>query len=154
MSERMREKEAQWGKYGSANVLDEIETTFAIWNSCLAIGMEFDQTLSHGARNTAVHSDLNDLVAEGLYGDIATTLYKDLHDLPRTMAIDLLEYMRATLIELRDKWYDIDEDETNKLSWFPTNALRDEHRDCKKSEKDTARRKHEADVARGTFFRT
>lgn len=161
ISERIREEEAHWKKYGSSKGLDEIETTYAVRIGCIATGTDFDQTVwaihTYGARNTAVHSDLNDLVAEGKYSDIATTLYQDLHDLPSAMPIDLLDdemYMRATLIELRDKWFDIDDDETNKpSSWFPTSALREEHRDCKKSEKDTARRKHEADVARGAALR-
>lgn len=69
------------------------------------------------ARNTAVHRDLNDLVVEGRYADIATTLHKDLQDLTSTIPIDLLdheEYMQATLIELRDKWFMTDEDETER----------------------------------------
>lgn len=47
--------------------------------------MDFDQTLwaihTYGARNTAVHSDLDDLVAAGYHIDITMALSKDLGDL-------------------------------------------------------------------------
>ncbi|MCJ1266845.1 hypothetical protein MMC22_006730 [Lobaria immixta] len=112
---------------------------------------------TYGARNTAVHSDLHDLVVEGYYCDIAMTLYKDLNDLTGTMPIDLLDhemYMRATLVELREKWFQIDEDDTRRpFSWFPTEALREEYRDYKKSTKEASRQKHEADVAHGAVIR-
>lgn len=127
--------------------MDKVETSSAVWKACHATGMDYDQTVwaihTYGARNTAVHSNLHDLVVEGNYFDIAMTLYKDLNDLKSTMPIDLLDhemYMRATLVELRDKWFHIDEDETNKpFSWVPTRACQEEHRDCKELTKEASR---------------
>lgn len=161
ISEQIRKEEDHWETYGSGNGLEEIETSYAVWKGCHAAGVDFDQTVSaihtYGARNTAVPSDLHDLVVEGYYCDIAMTLYKDLNDLTGTMPIDLLDhemYMRATLVELREKWFQIDEDDTRRpFSWFPTQAFREEYRGYKKSTKEASRQKHEADVAHGAVIR-
>lgn len=48
------------------------------------------------------------------------------------MPVDLLDqemYMRATLIELRDKWFTVDEKKLDwPCTWFPTQSLPNEIR--------------------------
>ena len=64
-------------------------------------------------------------------------------------------YMQATLLELRDKWFDfLDDEHDNPRAWAPSQALRQENQDSKSNfGKEDARAKYQEDVARGAANR-
>lgn len=57
---------------------------------------------------------------KGAYTDITHILYNDLQDLPGALLVDLIDQegnMQATIGELRDKWFDIDDGEIDTSCW-------------------------------------
>lgn len=113
-----------WDVCGSSLGTENVQTTYAIWQGCKATCMDSRRTLSathiYGARNQAIHIELNELVMKGTYTDITHILYNDLQDLPGALPVDLIdqeENMQATIGELRDKWFDIDDGEIDTSCW-------------------------------------
>ena len=89
----------------------------------MAIGTDFPNMLqaihTYAARNDNLHNPINNLIAEGNFPQIATTLCNDLAELENIMPVDMgdeEQFMRAVLLELRDSWFEIP-------TWLPKKAL-------------------------------
>lgn len=93
ISQRITTEADHWKLYGSSKDINEVKTTYAVYQGCQKTGLNFKQALTaidtYGARNEAFHNPINNLVAEGRWTDIATTLAEDLRDLASTMPIEL-----------------------------------------------------------------
>ncbi|MCJ1461994.1 hypothetical protein MMC07_000594 [Pseudocyphellaria aurata] len=114
------------------------------YKACLALGADFDQMLlaihTYGNRNETLHNHVGTYAEEGKYAKLAETLSKDLNDL-----------------KLRDKWFEIEFDKYIQPppdECFPTEALRDMHRNRKLPEvKAAAKEEHDKPILRGAHKR-
>jgi hypothetical protein len=43
---KIHAEQGHWRKHGSGKELDAIECTFAVWNACSAIGVDFNQMIA------------------------------------------------------------------------------------------------------------
>ncbi len=167
ISERITSESRYWKLYGSSKGLDDVETTYAVYQGCETTGIGFKQALAaihtYGARNEARQNSINDLVAEGRWTDIATTLAEDLRDLSNTMPIELKDEeaeVRAILLQLRDQWFtmgafnSVVDELAQPWMWLPTPQLIQECMDSRTPEKrQAARRANEDQVAQGAAKR-
>lgn len=167
ISQRITVEADHWKLYGSSKGIDDVKTTYAVYQSCQQTGLDLKQALAairtYGARNQACHSPINDLVAEGRWTDIATTIAEDIRDLASTMPIELKDeeaVIRAILLELRDEWFTIGnynglvEGLAEPWTWLPTPQLIQQFKDSKTPEKkQAARRANEDQVAKGAARR-
>ncbi|MCJ1467811.1 hypothetical protein MMC07_006436 [Pseudocyphellaria aurata] len=160
ISKRIYEEHKRWEAHGLCACKEEIKTTRAVHKACLALGADFDQMLlaihTYGNRNETLHNHVGTYADEGKYAKLAETLSKDLNDLSSIIPLELKHeetLMRAILLELRDKWFEIEVDEYIQPppdEWFPTEALRDMHRNRKLPEvKAAAKVEHDKSVLRG-----
>lgn len=167
ISQRITAEANHWKLYGSSKGIDEVKTTYAVYQGCQQTGLDFKQALAairtYGARNQACHNPINDLVAEGRWTDIATTLAEDLRDLASTMPIELKDEeaeIRAIILELRDEWFTIDnfnglvDGLAEPWTWLPTPQLIQQFKDnITPEKKQAARRANEDQVAKGAARR-
>ena len=163
ISQKIKDESTWWQAHGSTKGVNNIETTYAIFTGCCTIGIDFDQTIraihTYGARNSMVHNLIDTMVISGNFPGVAKTIHRDLNDLASLMPIDMIgeeEFMRATLEELRDTWFDASLDLDNPLVWTATPALKQEYVTNKSqstSIKLKARDTHEEGVARGAARR-
>lgn len=100
----------------------------------ITTGTDLDQTVSaihtYGAQKVAVQNESNDFVVNGNFPKLLNVLYNNLQDLSSTMPVDPKDdemYMRATLMELCNKWFQIDfYDMDRPRAWIATQSLHDE----------------------------
>ncbi|KAI9769013.1 MAG: hypothetical protein M1839_003843 [Geoglossum umbratile] len=151
-----------WKKYGSSKGTEEVQHIYAVYLGCMDIGIDYNRMIqtihTYGARNTAFHSLIPKLIAEGQFGKVADILYNDLQELSSIMPPDLEEeedFMRATLLELRDKWFKRDYNPDAPFGWTPTDELVAYWKDLSESPKksEESRLKHAINVEQGVLRR-
>lgn len=161
ISKKIHAEESRWKKYGSAMEMNATESTYDVWKTCQAIGADFDQMIAaihtYGGRNPALDNNVLASIANGDWSRIAETISKDLDDLSGILPMaSVLEeaLMRATLLELRDRWFRTGAETTPPTCWFPTETLYQEHLSCKNpGDRQAAQLLHQEDVACGAKSR-
>ena len=133
ISERIKFEAIAWENCAITQDTAAHPTTSAVMEACMAIGTDFPNMLqaihTYAARNDNLHNPLNNLIAEGNFPQIATTLFTDLAELGNIMPVDMgdeEQFMRAVLLELRDSWFKIREGgqyEIMPFTWLPKQAL-------------------------------
>ena len=164
ISDKIREEKSRWEGPGSYEGIGDVRTTRTVYQTCMALGANFDQMLvaihTYGDRNEALHTSIENLMKTRNYPGLAEQISTDLNDLSSIIPIDLKNeetIMRAILLELRDRWFSIEQDDILQpswRSWFPKQALFDECQRIKPPARQAAvMAKHTNDVLYGTVQR-
>jgi hypothetical protein len=107
--------------------------TIAVEAACE--GMGFDKKLvkwsiyTYAKRNATFHKDLDHLISNGLFNELARALYHDLRDIycvfSETRSQTDLEYVEYIVQTQIDRWFDTSDDPDNPQTWLATKALKD-----------------------------
>jgi hypothetical protein len=131
ISENIELEKVQWTLEGSAKP-ELVKTTYAIFNSCRDLGLEFAPTVKlihlYADRNRKFHSGINVMIEKGDFAGVASTLYHDLQELSRVIPVkrrDEETLVRSILLELKDRWFEQFIPEVPG-SWIPTEELKAE----------------------------
>lgn len=151
ISQKLMEEESQWKRWGTHHGTDKVSTSYAVYMACLTIGMDFDTMTSvirvYGARNQALHNHLGTMLAKGNTLGVAMMIAADLNDLSSVIPIQLQDHethMRAILIELRDRWFEVDMSDSLR-PWIPKQAFLDEMRKSMDPSHELPRRRNWSD---------
>ncbi len=158
----IRAEWADWEKKGTkAPDIGETKIIEAVWTACNLIGLDFEQMLvvirTYAERNVLFDGRFADLLEKGKSGALAQAIHGDLEDLSKVTPTDMMveeDYIRAIVVELRDRWFDVDFFETPDQSggWRSTLALK-EDAVAVRGAKEEGREMHEEVVAKAAAER-
>ena len=163
----LRSEEKDWKRYGTSNGIEPVKISFAVWEGCRKIGVDFHTMkaaiISYGERNETVHSRATTLVEEAKFASLAKLIHQDIQDLPKVMPADMADhetYTLAILTECRDHWFIIKTESwdhsANPGGGIYKTALFEAREKVKAALPEVrleARRRHEVEVARGALAR-
>lgn len=138
LSDKLREEKPIWKKHRMSAKADRVQTTRYVRNACIILGADFDQMEqaihTRGDRNEALCSSVGTLLEKGLCSKLAEMISTDLNDLSSIFPLELKHeetLIRAILLELKDRWFLIEQEDhpfyPPASSWQPRGRLRDEH---------------------------
>lgn len=138
LSEKLKEEQPIYKKYGLSKKIDKIQTTRFVRFACMTLGADFVQMkeaiFTCGDREHALCSNVGNLLEIGEYSKLAQMISEDLNDLSSIFPLELKHeetIIRAILLQLKERWFEIEQDDhpfyPPASSWEPTKKLKNEH---------------------------
>ncbi|MCJ1434630.1 hypothetical protein MMC27_003999 [Xylographa pallens] len=125
--------DADWNSMPRNDTIVGLRVTTAVSVVCDGLGIEkepmFRAIQQYAERATAFHNDLQTLIDECVWPDLAGHLKRDLDELPSIVFPkdeQDLKHMRAVLEGIRDDWFDTaGPDPANPATWIPAAKARE-----------------------------
>ena len=138
LSDKLREEKPVWKKYRTSAKADRVQTTRHVRNACIVLGVDIVQMEQAihtcGDLNEALCSSVGTFLEKGEYSKLAEMISTDLNDLSSIFPLELKHeetLIRAILLELKDRWFEIEQEDhpyyPPASSWQPRRRLRHEH---------------------------
>lgn len=160
ISKKLKNEEPDYSVDGTSKP-DRTPTYRTIYEAAQSTGLDFKEVLTsihmYGDRNANMHAGLEELVKSQSISDIAKTIYADLQDLSKLCPPDWPDRelcVRATILSLRDRWFDQSAGADDPGKWFASEALQASIKRAAKSDPATAKAAAEAEKKRVTELTT
>ena len=151
ISRKIKKEERSYNEYCFREI-DEVRTTFAVYEACRNIGIDYTIMINlihmYANRNIAFHKGLKEMLEGQKFFDIAKCIFDDLNELANVYPPELSNdeaAMRALLEQLRDEWFDISFDPNEPQTWIRKPAISEAYNALQKS--GQAREQHNLSIA-------
>lgn len=116
ISKVIRHEETIWNQPAWAHEPINCPTIYAVHRTCIALDADHKQMIAaihtYADRNEILHNSIDSLLKLGEFQELAKIISGDLNDLSSIIPLELLKeeaLMRAILLDLKKRWFDIPE---------------------------------------------
>lgn len=163
ISDQLGHEESFWNKeHNPVKDLTKYPTIRTVYLTCQSLGIDYDLMKAaihtYGDRNEALHNNIDTILKNGKFQQLAEMISSDLNDLSSIIPLDLQHeeaLLRAILLDLKKRWFQIPEDdmiEPPPDEWYPSEEIKAEIKDRRDpGKKDAAVAKHQNGVLLGSI---